>query len=225
MVDWQHCSILPLGLAAGIPKYFQNYGDPDSEELKEPQLGLPPNFDSLPPSDQASAREVLQKRLIHFLYAAFTRRLNEEHYDAMFDNSVILHHRLFRSADTPWEGDSVTLQTDLIRAIESWRDLIAADSESSTQRTLPLPPIQYSDKVVQDTLDLDSRQKEADIAMEQMRHVLGVDVLGWVPNSEYEAAKELAEEMKARMLEAAKTVRDIAGVRDHFPFDDFDEGL
>lgn len=61
--------------------------------------------------------------------------------------------------------------------------------------------------------------------MEQMRHALGVDVLGWVPNSEYEAAKELAEEMKARMLEAAKTPHDITGIRDHFPFDDFDEDV
>lgn len=103
-IDWQHCSILPLGLAAGIPKHFQNYGDPDSEELKEPQLDLPPNFDSLSPSEQASVRETQQKRLVHFLYAAFTRRLNEEHYDAIFDNSVILNQRLFKSAGTPWEG-------------------------------------------------------------------------------------------------------------------------
>ncbi|BDD57602.1 hypothetical protein MAP00_002953 [Monascus purpureus] len=36
-IDWQHSSILPLGLAAGIPQYFQNYGDPHSEELREPQ--------------------------------------------------------------------------------------------------------------------------------------------------------------------------------------------
>lgn len=38
LIDWQHCSILPLGLAAGIPKHFQNYGDLDSEELTENTL-------------------------------------------------------------------------------------------------------------------------------------------------------------------------------------------
>lgn len=59
--------------------------------------------------------------------------------------------------------------------------------------------------------------------MEKMCHALGVDVLGWVSNSEYEAAKKLAWEMKARMLEAAKTAEDVTGVRDYFPFDDFDE--
>lgn len=57
--------------------------------------------------------------------------------------------------------------------------------------------------------------------MEQMRHALGVDVLGRVPNSEYEAAKEVARKMKAKMLEAAKTAHDVTAVRSHFPFDNF----
>jgi hypothetical protein len=121
-IDWQHSSILPLGLAAGIPKLFQNYGDPDSEELREPQLDLPSNFDSLTPSEQASVCETLQKRLVHLPYAAFTRRLNEDHYDAIYDNSAILHQRLFTSVGTPWEGDSITLWADIIRDMQSWRD-------------------------------------------------------------------------------------------------------
>jgi hypothetical protein len=157
------------------------------------------------------------------LYAAFTRRLNEDHYDAIYDNSAILHQRHFTSIGTSWEGVTITLRADIIRAMQSCRDLIATDSVPPTRGITPLPPVQYSDKVVQDTLDLDSRQREADIAMEQMRHALGVDVLGRVPNGEYEAAKELAEEMKARMLEATKTAHDITEVRHHFPFDDFDE--
>jgi predicted small metal-binding protein len=44
-----------------------------------------------------------------------------------------------------------------------------------------------------------------------------------VSNGEYEAATEWAEEMKARILEATKTAHDVTAVRDHFPFDDFDE--
>jgi hypothetical protein len=103
LIDWQHCSILPLCLAAGIPKHFQNYGDPESEKLIQLKLDLPQNYDSLTQFEQASIRENFRKRLIHFLYVAFTRRLNEEHYDAIFDTSVILHQRLFKSAGTPWE--------------------------------------------------------------------------------------------------------------------------
>jgi hypothetical protein len=61
--------------------------------------------------------------------------------------------------------------------------------------------------------------------MEEMRDVLGVDVLGWVPNEEYEAAKEKACEVKARMLEVAETPKHITAAQDHFPFADFDERL
>ncbi|GIK00090.1 phosphotransferase enzyme [Aspergillus viridinutans] len=223
LIDWQHCTILPLGLAAGIPKDFQNYGDPDSEKLIEPQIDLPPNYDSLPESDQLSIRETIRKRLVHFLYAAFTRRLNEEHYDAIFDQSAILHQRLFKSAGSPWEGDSITLKADMIRAIQSWPTLISADSVGSERETCNTPSLTYSDRVMRDTLALDERQKEADVAMDQMRNVLGVDVMGWVPNEEYEAAKATAREIKAKMIEAAETDEDRIGIRNHFPFDDFDE--
>ncbi|RHZ55477.1 hypothetical protein CDV55_103246 [Aspergillus turcosus] len=223
LVDWQHCTILPLGLAAGIPKDFQNYGDPDSEKLIEPRIDLPPNYDSLPESDQLSVRETIRKRLVHFLYAAFTKRLNEEHYDAIFDQSAILHQRLFKSAGSPWEGDSITLRADMIRAIQSWPNLISADSAGRGRGTCNTPALTYSDEVISDTLALDKQQKEADTAMDQMREVLGVDVLGWVPNNEFEAAKQMAAEIKAKMLEAAETGEDRIGIQNHFPSDDFDE--
>ncbi|KAH1668119.1 hypothetical protein KXV52_005667 [Aspergillus fumigatus] len=224
LIDWQHCTILPLGLAAGIPKYFQNYGDPDSEKLIEPRIDLPSNFESLPESDQFAIREAIRKKLVHFLYAAFTKRLNEEHYDAIFDESAILHQRLFKSAGTPWEGDSITLKADMIRAVQSWTTLISADSIGYERETCSTPTLTYPDKVVRDILALDARQKEADVAMDQMRNVLGIDILGWVPNDEYEAAKEKASEIKAKMLEAAETDEDRIGIQNHFPFDDFDEG-
>ena len=223
LVDWQHSSVLPLGLAAGIPKHFQNYGDPDSEMLREPQLDLPPNFDSLSPSEQVSVRETIRKRLVHFLYAAFTRRLNEEHYDAIFDNSVITRQKLFKSAGTPWEGDSIALRADMIHAMQNWNDMLLPNSLEYTNGTFPLPPVQYQDNIIQDTLDLYTRHEEADTAMVQMQLALGVDVLGWIPNDNFEATKELAQEMKSKMLEAAETEHDITAVRDHFPFDDFDE--
>ncbi|KAL5041130.1 hypothetical protein BDW71DRAFT_213297 [Aspergillus fruticulosus] len=223
LVDWQHSAILPLGIAAGIPKHFQNYGDPDSEKLLEPQINLPPNYDSLDLPEQIQVRETIRKRLVHFLYAAFTKRLNEEHYDAIFNQSVILHQRLFKSAGTPWKGDSTTLRADMIRAIQSWSNLPTEDSLERDKRICTVPPFEYPDTVIHDTIHVDTQQRAADTAMEQMRNVLGVDILGWVPNDEYEAVKEMAREMKAKMLEAAETRGDVTGVQNHFPFDDFDE--
>lgn len=102
----------------------------------------------------------------------------------------------------------------MIRAVQSWRNLIAEDCAV---------PLEYPDTTIHDTLRIDAQQKEADIAMEQMRQVLGVDVLGWVPNDEYQAVKEKAGEMKARILEAATTHSNVTAVQNHFPFDDFCE--
>jgi hypothetical protein len=60
--------------------------------------------------------------------------------------------------------------------------------------------------------------------MEQVRYVLGVDALGWAPNDEHDIVKEVADDMKTKMLEVAGSPEDVIGVRDHFPFQDFDEG-
>lgn len=165
----------------------------------------------------------MRKQLVYFLYAALTKRVNKDHYDAIFNQSIILHQRLFKSASTPWEGDSVTLRADMIRAIQSWRNLIAEDSREYDKETCTVPPLEYPDTIIHDTLRIDAQQKEADTAMEQMRKVLGVDILGWVPNDEYQAAKKKAREMKAKMLEAAATHSEVTGVQHHFPFDDFRE--
>ncbi|KAL3496060.1 hypothetical protein BJX62DRAFT_232935 [Aspergillus germanicus] len=215
LIGWQHSSILPLGLAAGIPSHFQNYGDPDSERLAEPQINLPPDFDSLDPSEQSSIRETMRKRLVHFLYATFTKRLNEEHYSAIVDQPVILHQRLFKAAGTPWEGDSITLRAEMIRATQNWQTLFTEDSINSDKGTCTAPPFQYPDTVIQNTLQVDTQQKEADTAVEEMRDILNVDVL--------EAAREKAGQIKGRMLEVAETPRDVTAVQEHFRFDDFDE--
>ncbi|OJZ85600.1 hypothetical protein ASPFODRAFT_71411 [Aspergillus luchuensis CBS 106.47] len=188
LIDWQHCAILPLGIVAGIPAHFQNYGDPKSEMLKQPQLKLPSDYDSMSPSEQYSVRENHRRRVIHFLYAALTKRLNQDHYDAIFDQSVILRQRLLQSAGSPWEGDSISLRAELILSISKWSAIVKS--------THVAPPVDYSEDVVGETLDLDAQQREADVAMEEMRHALGVDVMGRVPNEDHKGAERLASEIE-----------------------------
>lgn len=50
LTDWQYSKILPLLLQAGIPTHFQNYGDPVSEDLVQPQL--PDDLDDLDEEDR-----------------------------------------------------------------------------------------------------------------------------------------------------------------------------
>ncbi|PKX97275.1 uncharacterized protein P174DRAFT_457961 [Aspergillus novofumigatus IBT 16806] len=179
--------ILPLRLAASIPKDLTSY----------------------------PFKRLIWKRLIYFLYAAFTRRLNEEHFNTKFDQSAILHQRLFESSSSPWEGDSISLKANMTRAIQSWSNLTSADSVGRGREACNTPSLTYSDRVVRDTPALDAQQKEADDAMDHMRNVLGVD--------EYKAAKAMAREIKAKMIQVAEMDEDRIAIQNHFPFDDFDE--
>ncbi|KAF1962350.1 kinase-like protein [Byssothecium circinans] len=217
LIDWQHATIVPSCLAAGIPKHFQNYGDPESECMAQPARDLPPNFDELSPEEQASVKSQLVRRQTHFLYAALTLQYNEEHYDAIFNNGVIVHQRLYKHAGTPWEGDSITLEAELINANQHWQEIV-----SSGAIACETPPIRYSDESITSIMDVHRQQEEMDAVMDQMRETLGVDVYGWVPNEEFAATRELARHIKERMIDAADAAEK-DGVRNHFPFDDFAE--
>ncbi|OJJ82063.1 uncharacterized protein ASPGLDRAFT_59611 [Aspergillus glaucus CBS 516.65] len=81
-----------------MPRYFQNYGDPESESLEKPKLELPSDYDSLSHSKQIAVRETIRKRVIHYLYAILTSRLNPEHYNAIFNQSAVVRQRLFEFA-------------------------------------------------------------------------------------------------------------------------------
>lgn len=217
LIDWQHATALPLCLSAGIPEHFQNYGDPESERMIQPARELSPDFDALNPEEQVAVKQVHIKRLTHFLYAALTLRYNEEHYEAIFNSGVVLHQRLYKHAGTPWEGDSITLQAELINAIQHWQDVV-----SSGSTTCETPPIQFSEESTQSITELLGRQQEMDTMMDQMRETLRVDVYGWVPNEDFTATRELAQDIKERMVAAADPAEK-DGIRNHFPFDDFDE--
>ncbi|KAI9926045.1 Phosphotransferase enzyme [Aspergillus wentii] len=215
LIDWQHSSILPLSMVAGIPKHIQNYGDPESDALVQPALDLPSDIDSMPVDEQGPIRETFRKRLVHFLYAEFTRMINGGHLYAIFNDAVILHQKLLESAGTPWEGDWISLQADIIRTLQQWSRLPGSSGSP--------PPITYSDEVIRKVLGLDAEQKEIDSAMDYMRNGIGIDIIGWVQNEDYEAAKEKVGQIKEKTIELAETEQDAITARDHFPFDDFDE--
>lgn len=217
LIDWQHATIVPLCLAAGIPKYFENYGDPESDRMVKPARDLPPDFETLNPEEQMVVKSLHVKRLTHFLYAALTLRHNEEHYNAIFDSGVILHQRLYKHAGTPWEGDSITLQAELINAVQDWQDIVSSGSSKCKS-----PPIHFSEDTIRCVMDMHSQQQEMDAMMDEMRDSLGIDVYGWAPNEDFECTKKLVQSIKERMIESAD-LREKEGIKNNFPFDDFDE--
>ncbi|KAL4929902.1 kinase-like protein [Aspergillus undulatus] len=77
IIDWQHAAILPLCLCAGIPEYFQNWGDPISETLAEPDVELPENSQDLSHYEQENTLETRRRRL--YMYkVAYTTDAEEE---------------------------------------------------------------------------------------------------------------------------------------------------
>ena len=60
LIDWQHCSIMPLALHARIPTYFHNWDDEDSENFHSP--ALPATYKSLTALEQNVADERFSRR-------------------------------------------------------------------------------------------------------------------------------------------------------------------
>lgn len=216
IIDWQHCAVLPLFLQAFIPKAFQNYGDIESEQLVKPQL--PDDFDQLDSQQQDEARELLRRRQLHFFYVGKTLKSNVDHYDAMQLDHLALRQKLFQHAGAPWEGDNVTLKSDLIRATQVWQELVQTDGG-------PVPdcPLTYSEAEIEHCLKLESQQKDADANLETACRGLDINVEGWVSLEGYDAAKRLSQEMKAQALRDAETDLERDELKNHWPFDDRDE--
>lgn len=229
IIDWQHAVILPLCFCAGVPKHFQNWGDPFSEKLAKPETKLPQNFEILSADEQASTRELIRKRLIHFYYTAMTMKLMPDHYDALRRESLMLRAKLFDRTKAPWEGDSVLLKFALTLAIQRW-PLAAGDDKPTNGCSYgggsipPESPLRYSEDEIRNCIDEHNQRAERMQELEEMRDFLGTDALGWVPDIEhYEKSKVLIQSIKAGMLENSESEMERVAVRDHFPFDDHDE--
>ncbi|GIJ83906.1 phosphotransferase enzyme [Aspergillus pseudoviridinutans] len=213
LIDWQHCSILPLLLQAGPPNYFQNYGDAVSENLIKPRL--PSDFDRLGKNEQEAARMIFQRRQLHYYYFAATSRFNDDHFSAYIEDEVVPKQQLFQHAGDPWEGDSVTLRADLIRATQTWQMLCGS--------TDVVCPLHYFPEEIDGCLRLEEEQRSADDDMEKSRNCLGVSSDGWVPTERYSEAKRMSEKFREDAILLADSKEVAAQIQRHWPFDDYDE--
>ncbi|EUC48494.1 hypothetical protein COCMIDRAFT_87131 [Bipolaris oryzae ATCC 44560] len=220
VIDWQHCTILPLFLQCGIPNSIQNYGDSISESLTFPDL--PPNFDELSEYAQSQETELLRRRQLHYFYVAATASLNPTHYDALTENFGTLRRKLFEHAGDPWEGDIVTLKNDLVYLTKKWDKVVASKSNTGDE-TSHLCPIAFSEDEVAECLRLNDAQLEADKSLRNYRDFIGIGIEGWVPVEQYDEIKQREQEFKADVLEAADAEGEGEKIREHWIFDDFDE--
>lgn len=100
LIDWQHTSILPLFLLAGIPDGLQNYDDTGWDFMTRP---LPPeNFGDLDEIQQNEGMESYRRRLVHYHYLKNTAEYNELHFAALTESVGLFRCRLFIHASEPW---------------------------------------------------------------------------------------------------------------------------
>ena len=212
LLDWQHASILPAFLLAGVPQRLQNYDDPVSQSMTPPSL--PEDFDELDGTGRTRAEELYRDRLVHHHYVMSTEECNKLHYAAFTDPMYALRSRLFQHAGSPWEGETFELKLALIQATERWRAL--------TGGGVPCP-VEFDAEDIRETRKLNEVQATADRFFEIWQNMVGLGEEGWVPTEDYEDAVAFFEKMKEEALAGAKSAEERAEIMGHWPWDDMDE--
>ena len=220
IIDWQHCTVLPLFMQCGIPRSFQNYGDSVSESLSFPSL--PSDLDNMSDREQFEHAEIYRRRQLHYFYVKGTAELNQTHYNALTHDFSILRQKLCQHASDPWEGDIMTMKADLIYLTKDWSKIARADPTANGDAA-PSCPIAFSEEEISTCLRLSSAQVEADKQMGSCRDAIGVGPEGWVPSDLYEEAKQREKILKADSLEGAESDEEREKICEHWIFDDFDE--
>jgi len=189
LLDWQHASILPPFLLAGIPGRLQNYDDRVSQALIPPSL--PANMDELDQSEQSHALELYHSRLVHFHYVKNTEEYNKLHHDALSDPVSMFIFRLFNQAGAPWEGETHALKATLIEATEMWGRLAGEG--------VPCPVV-FEPEDIRKTKELSARLLVSDENYEGCRAMVCFETETWVSNEHYAMAMAFAELLKLRVL-------------------------
>ncbi|KAI7266089.1 hypothetical protein KC345_g8285 [Hortaea werneckii] len=219
IIDWQHTTVLPLYLHAGIPSSLQNYGDPDSEELKK--LEYPLNLDELDEEDRLKDIELYRRRHTHYYYVGATITKLNAHYQAMINDRSVFWKKLYQHAVAPWEGNSIPLKADLVMLSRNWSELANGGIEGEPK--LASCPISFHQQDANETMDKMLEQEDIDKKMGILRDALGMSTDGWVSFERYDDAVAAAKDMRAEALSYAENEWEREMTEKHWPFDDFDE--
>ena len=212
LINWQHTSILPLFLLAGIPEQLQNFHDLVSRSMTRP---LPPeNLDDLDEIQQSEEMELHRLRLVHYHYVKSTEKYNQVHWMALADLIGMFRRRIFHHASDRWEGETLELKVALIDATQNWEEV--------TGGCAPCPVV-FDPDDVHETRELDKELREMDECLEVCQAVIGHGTDGWVPVEYYEEAMAHSKKLKEDGLAAAESEADRAEIEAHWPFDDIDE--
>ncbi|KAF4566301.1 hypothetical protein EYR36_011718 [Pleurotus pulmonarius] len=214
LFDFQHTSILPMFLLAGIPQRLQNHADSVSQSMMPPSR--PENIDEFGEARRASEEYHYRCRLVHYHYVTSTKECNHLHFAAFTDPLYALRGRLFLHAGGPWEGETSELKVALIEATKEWEKL--------TGGGVPCP-LKFDAKDLHETTVLVEELGKASRGFELLQSMGGVGEEGWVPVEDYESAVAFFKGWKEKALAEAESVEERDEIMAHWPWDDMDEEM
>ncbi|PPQ83049.1 hypothetical protein CVT24_011988, partial [Panaeolus cyanescens] len=210
--DWQHTSILPMFLLAGIPERLQNYADNVSQSMMLPSR--PENLEEMDEARRDSEEYRYRCRLVHYHYVTSTMKHNPLHYAAFMDPLYALRGQLFLYAGAPWEGESSELKLALIQTKNRWDELSGG--------VVPCP-LEFDAQDLAETAALEKDMNQVIRGFELLQAHGGVGVDGWVPAEDYESTMAFFKDVKEKALATAESEEECEEINDHWPWDDMDE--
>ncbi|KAF8136009.1 hypothetical protein K438DRAFT_1882113 [Mycena galopus ATCC 62051] len=171
---------------------------------------LPEKLDALDEAQQSKERELHRRRLVHYHYVKGTAGNNELHYTVV-EPIGMFRRQLFIRAGELWDGETLELKVELIRATKNWEEL--------TGEGLPCPVV-FDPRDVRETMELDVTKRKADETLEVIQDAIG---FGWVPAERYEEVLARTKQLKKDALTAVELEEELAQVAAHWLWDDMDE--
>lgn len=214
LFDFQHTSILPMFLLAGIPQRFQNHADSVSRSMTPPSR--PEDIDEFSEAKRAGEEYRYRCRLVHYHYVTSTEKFNHLHFTAFMDPLYALRGRLFLHAGGPWEGETSELKVGLIQATKEWEKLTGGGV---------LCPLKFDAKDLHETTVLVEELGKASRGFELLQSMRGVGEEGWVPSEDYESAVAFFKGWKEKGLAEAESAKEREEIMEHWPWDDMYEEL
>ena len=129
----------------------------------------------------------------------------------------VLRNKLYEAAGTPWEGENITLQTELIGAFQNWSSIACKQARDSTC------PFSYSDEQVTAGIALQQRKDRVDMHAQMLRDCFSITIDGWVPSELYEDAVAAEKISRAKMRGDCDSDEERQEFDSLWPFQDHDE--
>ncbi|KAM5445614.1 hypothetical protein MaudCBS49596_007350 [Microsporum audouinii] len=212
IIDWQHTTIIPLLLAAGHPKMFEN---PDAEPPETLGAPKPPEgYEYLDPKTKYEVDELLRRRYLYYLYRVFNGAYNKRHLSAFYDPVLQPRQHLVEYAGRQWSGNLITLQGALMRMCEYWK-LLPPNGETC--------PISFTDAELKKHSEDEPMWFDLTALVNHWRGELGgLNEEGWIKSEMYEHAKKKNKALKESFISDADP-DEVENVVQGWPFQDKEE--